>query len=898
MNNEGPILYYTWLDVEFAFEQLRAQKELPIWVVGASFYYSEAVLKVVSGTHSDEVEDFLVGLFGRRYSSPHGLSLESTPDFPRLYPFEIEEVSGDQLPPLTAMPLFRRVSSFPETAALFETSEHDLVDGSPEMIAFYSFKGGVGRTTHLLAYVQALTERGLRALVIDADLEAPGISALLDHESSFRQAQFSFLDLISLAQSDSSSEFEDTLNLATFQTRRQSLDLTASERTVDHYFLPAHRNTFQAMRLDIRPEHLLQRPNKAWAVSDLIAALGRRLGVDAVVIDLRAGFSELSAPFLFDQRVRRVLVTTPSRQSIDGLSLVLKQVRKSANSQSVGRSPLIIMSFVLPELLGSEIIGESISQLVGALGTGYSEKTDPDEASILSGVPVSVTLFTQELLYVSSVTDAFTKLQGTSLAKSMSTLSKVDIEQVVSAASLVREGLDEIRQTLYDLAFGAEYAESGKGETLLRVAPLRALARQFANEIPVAVILGSKGSGKTYTYLQVVRARNWQRFTEKIGQVDADINAVVWPFLRSKNLQQTAEILVEECRTEASSTLKLSSSSNTLILDSLRDALRQKDTDETWWRNRWFRLIGQSLGLATQSDSEAAEFLLGELAKRKQAVVVVIDGLEDIFTDLATRSEQKVALRALIQDVPAFLREVPENLLGLLVFVRADLAQLAIVQNYGQFAKLYEPFALRWSETDALRLALWFAKEAGVPLSLANTTPIELATADQARDELVLLWGRKLGSERSREARSAEWILAALSDFNGQVQARDLVRLLRHASEASLGSQFSDRVLAPRAIRESITPCSLEKIEEIKQEIPQLANVFLKLQDNDDLRIPFDAASAGLNLDDVRFLQRVGILFEDHGLYFIPEIFRLGLGFRLAEGARPRVLSIGRRISN
>ena len=40
---------------------------------------------------------------------------------------------------------------------------------------FYSFKGGVGRSMAMAGVAYLLAERGLRVLVIDFDLEAPGL---------------------------------------------------------------------------------------------------------------------------------------------------------------------------------------------------------------------------------------------------------------------------------------------------------------------------------------------------------------------------------------------------------------------------------------------------------------------------------------------------------------------------------------------------------------------------------------------------------------------------------------------------------------------------------------------------------------------------------------------------
>jgi len=53
-------------------------------------------------------------------------------------------------------------------------SEH-----TPPIVSFYSFKGGVGRTTAAIAVATNLARFGRRVVVIDLDLEAPGAGSLL-----------------------------------------------------------------------------------------------------------------------------------------------------------------------------------------------------------------------------------------------------------------------------------------------------------------------------------------------------------------------------------------------------------------------------------------------------------------------------------------------------------------------------------------------------------------------------------------------------------------------------------------------------------------------------------------------------------------------------------------------
>jgi hypothetical protein len=50
---------------------------------------------------------------------------------------------------------------------------------SPKTVTFYSFKGGVGRTTALTHVAWILALRGRKVVAVDLDLEAPGLSTAL-----------------------------------------------------------------------------------------------------------------------------------------------------------------------------------------------------------------------------------------------------------------------------------------------------------------------------------------------------------------------------------------------------------------------------------------------------------------------------------------------------------------------------------------------------------------------------------------------------------------------------------------------------------------------------------------------------------------------------------------------
>ena len=65
---------------------------------------------------------------------------------------------------------------------------------------FYSFKGGVGRSMALANVADILARRGLRVLVIDFDLEAPGLERYFQVEKTAALANPGLIDLIQSLQ--------------------------------------------------------------------------------------------------------------------------------------------------------------------------------------------------------------------------------------------------------------------------------------------------------------------------------------------------------------------------------------------------------------------------------------------------------------------------------------------------------------------------------------------------------------------------------------------------------------------------------------------------------------------------------------------------------------------------
>jgi len=361
-------------------------------------------------------------------------------------------------------------------------------------------------------------------------------------------------------------------------------------------------------------------------------------------------------------------------------------------------------------------------------------------------------------------------------------------------------------------------------------------------------------------------------------------------------LKEAATSIVEEAKNFSVHYIGLSSP---CLWEDISDDIREhlmEDSHEGKWRDNWLNYIAWSSGFDV-GEKDAGRRFTDYLREKKLHIIAVIDGLEIQFSELASNKRQQVAVRSLLQDVPNWLEQQPLRPLGILVFVRKDMVLNALPQNSAQFIAVYRNYELNWSSEEALRLFAWTAMKAEA-LSDQKRDQLTDLTREELIQMLIPLWGRKLGKENSSEAISANWVIYALSDFNGQIQARDVIRFLHYASKDSKGDDYwEDRILVPPAIRGSLLPCSNEKVKEISEENLELKRIFEKINEvpRDKKRVPFDQFDLGLEPSDLEILERSGVIGSDGEKYYISEIFREGLGFILAKGARPKVLAMAIR---
>ena len=218
------------------------------------------------------------------------------------------------------------------------------------VITFYSFKGGVGRSMAVINTAGILAGlRGFRVLVIDIDLEAPGLSyidpELPDHEkndiSRRPNLQAGFIDLLSnaLDQGQEGDLFvqtpEEIIRRYTQRMRIPDVLRDFEDGVLD--IMPAGRFDGEyAARLDALQLGVLYRQGIG---APLIAAFKKRLVdsrlYDYILVDSRTGFSDEAGICTRDLGDQLVILSGLNRQNVEGTCEFLKTLRVATEGKKI-----------------------------------------------------------------------------------------------------------------------------------------------------------------------------------------------------------------------------------------------------------------------------------------------------------------------------------------------------------------------------------------------------------------------------------------------------------------------------------------------------------------------------------------------------------------------------------
>lgn len=183
---------------------------------------------------------------------------------------------------------------------------------------FYSFKGGVGRTMALVNAAAELSSRGKRVLVIDFDLEAPGLLTYPPFAAT--EASRGIVDYVTDYLESGSAP-----DAAMYIVKREIQGLPV-------WLMPAgaHDSNY-AHRLNSIDWLALYKDFEGFLMFEDLKQQWRAMSFDYVLIDSRTGHTDVGGICTRQLPDAAVLMFFPNDQNISGLEEVVKSIRAEAS---------------------------------------------------------------------------------------------------------------------------------------------------------------------------------------------------------------------------------------------------------------------------------------------------------------------------------------------------------------------------------------------------------------------------------------------------------------------------------------------------------------------------------------------------------------------------------------
>lgn len=193
--------------------------------------------------------------------------------------------------------------------------------GYPRIISFYSFKGGMGRTTALAGVALSLALQGKRIIIIDTDVEAPGITSLFFDDGKVMSGVLDYIIERPLSEN---------FNMSRYLLKVDDSSLTA-DLDGEIYLMPAGKVDENYLQKLARIDYQDNRPGYLKRIiEDLFNDIRNTFkSVDYILLDARAGFHDMGGVVTTQLPHGVVLFGNQSVQSWDGLKQVIHALAES-----------------------------------------------------------------------------------------------------------------------------------------------------------------------------------------------------------------------------------------------------------------------------------------------------------------------------------------------------------------------------------------------------------------------------------------------------------------------------------------------------------------------------------------------------------------------------------------
>ncbi|MCC5658694.1 AAA family ATPase [Nostoc sp. XA010] len=701
----------------------------------------------------------------------------------------------------------------------------------PRTVTFYSFKGGVGRTTALTHVAWILAMRGRKVVAVDLDLEAPGLSTAFNLKP---QPKYGIVDYF-YERSYLPEGIEANISIAEIFGEVRIPNATGRLFVVPAGFL----NLDYVSKVDdLHATTVIDGDQSLWSVFK--REIYEQLKPDILLIDSRTGINQWGALSLIQAADEAIIFLFPNEQNKQGIELLLQSL------QSLKKLSINFVFSPVPDItkIGLSKVTEICKSLFERIKIVNNENNNEEDIDNYQSkieeplvVPYIHLIALAENYPVPALLDYYNKI-----------------------ANLIDEETDDLQrknvlansEKRWTIIESLQFPEVNAADTehLGLIFQRTTDFEKFLDDT-TCLIRGRKGTGKTALYSLFLKHKS---VGQKLAHGRLDNTVFLSAHGRFKesrpsrdefqvihrHLQQNdgtwesfwRAYLLLRCHQE-----KLFKFPRNNKFSRLKEIINKLSTEG--WQYESTQAL---LQLSTHSDlrlivKDAINIIHQEAKDKSQKLWFLYDDLDEDFRQAGEVRQQAITgLFQLIQSCYA-------NRLTAIrfkVFLREDIWNRLIFDNRSHFNG--RDILLQWTRVDFLRLALRQVIQSQDFKNLVDKfSPIAVESIDQAGEEVIdkaleLLWGsrRRTGDKAKYVSR---WVYERLTDSSGTTFPRSLSILLEGAKEQELSYKGkssiqppTDRLLRSKALEFGLKKASEKRCDEIREEYPDLANFFESLK--------------------------------------------------------------------
>lgn len=790
------------------------------------------------------------------------------------------------------------------------------IDVESKIVTFYSYKGGVGRTTSLVLTALQLVRQGKKVVVVDFDLEAPGVATVLKPENDEYLPKYGTIDFLIESTNYYGENKEIDIDEYIYSVKSKKLtgllggELFVMQATKTGY--DDCEEYFQKLsRIDFATPQYEKTGNP---VELLLKSIDKRYKPDYILIDSRAGIHDIGGIMLTKYAHEVVCIFYGNEQNMFGLNFILPRIIEDEVPFYLINSPVPLSEEEAEEERNIYIKNSyDILERVGYYNDYMPDLLDESAEHFPLDIKYSI-----EATILNSESRIDTLLNNDGNNNVYYKLAEVLASDTYSS-EIIGENIDKksILNAIDKITPGETPSSENEFNSVEDLRkwfyPLRDHKYIFDNN--KFLVIGAKGSGKTALFsvlkypdyakalakyvgipMQDINKTEWvvglgmgkefpgsENF-ETIGREnDIGFYRKYWQCLAVRRLQNYIEEYIDDipnvikqifsCRYSA---LKDIINNNTNIAEIISDLLHDLD-EQLWTVDKVVILTYDYLDVALtkeyRGDMIAALISLWfenipRLARIKSKIFL----REDIFK---FEVKEGITDKAKLNNYTANLGWNYDYLLAM-VWKR-------IVENSDELANIFKSILYK----DGYSLPEYEDYIGFVPLPNNESNKIILK-------EII---GEKMG--KGNKAYTYNWIFYRLADTNNKIIPRSILKLFSMAAKNEIAD--SSRIdtnkmpiLRPKSLENSTQEVSTYTLRDLSEEYGEYENIFINMK-NYCSSFPADESNfkealikCGIEEDNVKTiideLKEIGFLKEyqrkksDPIRYHIPDIYLKGMG--------------------